>query len=65
MERKPLEEGGAIVAVGSSGITQTNNNVFVKVEMPALDWVQVFFGKRLDQTTFYPDIMGGENCSCW
>ena len=54
------EEGGAIVAVGSSGITQTNNNVFVKVEMPDSGLGSSFFGKRLDQTTFYPDVFGGE-----
>ena len=51
------EEGGAIVAVGSSGITQTNNNVFVKMDSGL---GSSFFGKRLDQTTFYPDVMGGE-----
>ena len=51
------EKGGAIVAVGSSGITQTNNNVFVKMDSGL---GSSFFGKRLDQTTFYPDVLGGE-----
>ena len=45
------------VSVGSSGITQTNNNVFVKMDSGL---GSSFFGKRLDQTTFYPDVMGGE-----
>tara|TARA_B100001250_G_scaffold406683_1_gene426165 strand:- start:68 stop:2146 length:2079 start_codon:yes stop_codon:yes gene_type:complete len=56
-EEDSAEKGGAIVAVGSSGITQTNNNVFVKMDSGL---GSSFFGKRLDQTTFYPDVLGGE-----
>ncbi len=58
---KEEEKGGALVAVGgeNSSITQTTNNIFVKVDSGA-GIGSNFFGKRLDQTTFYPDVFGGE-----
>ena len=58
---KEEEKGGALVAVGGedSNITQTTNNVFVKVDAGS-GIGSNFFGKRLDQTTFYPDYLGGE-----
>jgi len=49
------EEGGAIVAIGSGDITQTTN-----VFKTGSGLGSNFFGKSLDQATFYPDVVGGE-----
>ena len=59
-EKEQKSKGGAIVAVGDDNdVKQTVNNVFVKVDAGS-GIGSNFFGKRLDQTTFYPDILGGE-----
>ena len=59
-EKEEKSKGGAIVAVGDDNdVKQTVNNVFVKVDAGS-GIGSNFFGKRLDQTTFYPDILGGE-----
>ena len=53
------EKGGAIVAIGSGDITQTNN-VYKTEPGSGAGLGSNFFGKSLDQTTFYPDAFGGE-----
>ena len=59
-EKEQKSKGGAIVAVGDGNdVKQTTTNIFVKVDAGSGIGGN-FFGKRLDQTTFYPDVFAGE-----